>query len=200
LVLPFCAVTVSWLASFAWRHGVEVTGWHQYSLVADRGRVEARYGARTDVAYAADGTASVHEVSFWRGAGAADIRWYAPEPLMRGSSLARPWFRTGFGFKGGEVPIPVRSGSHIVSFNYREFGERTTAWSVPHWMAATVAAFPAAFWVTGVYRRHRRASSGRCAACGYDLRATPDRCPECGREQAATPPHHPPVQRPDPAG
>jgi hypothetical protein len=44
---------------------------------------------------------------------------------------------------------------------------------------ALSALLPAARGVRAV-RARRRIKSGRCPACGYDLRATPGRCPECG--------------------
>ena len=53
---------------------------------------------------------------------------------------------------------------------------------LPLWaVAAGACALPAVRVVRSVRRRCRRAVAGRCAACGYDLRATPWRCPECGR-------------------
>jgi len=59
--------------------------------------------------------------------------------------------------------------------------------SVPWWMLIALAliapALRAAWWRI----RRRRVGAGRCAVCGYDLRATPLRCPECGAASSTSP-------------
>jgi hypothetical protein len=52
---------------------------------------------------------------------------------------------------------------------------------LPMWfVVAALGVLPAVSGARRARRRMRRADSGRCPACGYDLRATPERCPECG--------------------
>ena len=50
--------------------------------------------------------------------------------------------------------------------------------SVPAWFATFLVGLLLAIAFAGKVRSRRRLALGRCAKCGYDLRATPDRCPE----------------------
>jgi predicted amidophosphoribosyltransferase len=51
---------------------------------------------------------------------------------------------------------------------------------LPIWMMVVMTTLLALCFVAGLMRRSRRQSEGRCASCGYDLRASANRCPECG--------------------
>jgi hypothetical protein len=57
---------------------------------------------------------------------------------------------------------------------------------VPVVYLVAMAALLPALWLTSTLRRRRRAATGRCTACGYDLRGTRagGRCPECGATPA----------------
>jgi hypothetical protein len=55
---------------------------------------------------------------------------------------------------------------------------------LPDWALTVLASIPASGWLAQkMFRRVRRSRlemTGRCVACGYDLRASAEKCPECG--------------------
>jgi hypothetical protein len=80
------------------------------------------------------------------------------------------WDFAGVSISEGENNDPFK-GPLIESF----FSVR-----VPLYMVALTFAGPAYLVFNIGRRRRRRAATGHCVRCGYDLRATNDRCPECG--------------------
>ena len=133
---------------------------------------------------------------------------HEPFTALRASSRAvRPCLH-GYANLGMEVSDAYRdAGSHrlgvpngyLFSHQYSR-GFRTVpltaadvigwhrAWWAPYWLVMLVAGLPAMLLSRqlgrGIAARRRRAR-GRCAACGYDLRASPQRCPECGRTKTS---------------
>jgi len=73
------------------------------------------------------------------------------------------WYRTD-GLPWGWARTPI--GNHVPAH-----------FIIPITVAPTVALLI----YLRITRARAREASGRCTACGYDLRASPDRCPECGK-------------------
>jgi hypothetical protein len=103
------------------------------------------------------------------------ISWSDPmfAPFLKG--VWRRW-----GFMHGTFDDPLAG---LNSWEGRPSYSTTELFIVPWW--ALLAAFgplPLGRGLVALARRRRRlrVSAGRCAKCGYDLRATPQRCPECG--------------------
>jgi hypothetical protein len=101
-----------------------------------------------------------------------------PDDVM-GRTL--PYYYFNSGTSGGsfrDEMFRFRAGIDVPS------GDRWVR--APHWFIALLLSPLPLLWVRE-YRRRRWALEGRCAGCGYDLRATPERCPECGAERAMAP-------------
>jgi hypothetical protein len=98
--------------------------------------------------------------------------WYGFPANALAQRVHRQWIDryTWHGFEWRSVG-PLGQGTKPVRYRYEI--------SVPHGLIVLCTALlPAGL----LYRRLRGARDipGRCAQCGYDLRATPDRCPVCG--------------------
>jgi hypothetical protein len=130
----------------------------------------------------------------------ADVRIAVAEPgvvEVYFSQGAAPWTgvtsnlapaTTSSGFAG------VRWGGEVLARGYGipagntsyHFIARSRSVHLSWALIITIASLPALVLLLLRYRRRRLIARGRCAECGYDLRATPDRCPECGALAAVT--------------
>ena len=83
----------------------------------------------------------------------------------------------------------------FIAYHWRDMSARGGARReiyIPHAFLFIALSGPPVLWIFGLRRRSRRewAAGGKCAQCGYDLRASPmfpgpllSRCPECGRDR-----------------
>lgn len=92
----------------------------------------------------------------------------------------------GFGFQTSDARLKVvLATGQPLGFGFFNWGNGNRLLVIPHWFLAVLPATIAAWAGVGLWRRSKllaRRGGGRCANCGYDLRATPGRCPECGTE------------------
>jgi hypothetical protein len=103
--------------------------------------------------------------------------------------------RPGLSWNGKLFPVTERidvslmCDSRWLGFGYDRQRPPRNGWVdtiyvvVPHWgilLLIGLLAAPSVMTVSRGMLAARKARTGGCRGCGYDLRATPDRCPECG--------------------
>jgi hypothetical protein len=130
--------------------------------------------------------------SVWTAEGSLEISLFQQQNSYKPNETAHPKYSS-------DTPNPPFNGLLILDYDYplatfdwqhagfawhqvREtrFGRLHASGFAPFWSLALLTALLPAIWTSLRFRSQTREKSGRCAKCGYDLRATPDRCPECG--------------------
>ena len=103
------------------------------------------------------------------------------EIRYRQQAIDNPWNK-GVHYSSDTRDDTVYSNS--IFFHYLSSDKRSPSnwqlFSIPHWFLVLLFGFLPVRWFILQRRRRARERIGRCAKCGYDLRATKDRCPECG--------------------
>ena len=119
--------------------------------------------------------------------------WSLPGSLFLSVSPAdpeneEPGPRPYYFYNRGMRTTGLMAGGKVVRFSARVDTKRGLGKIVvPHWVVTLLLSALPVLWARRYQQRRRWASQGRCARCGYDLRATPEQCPECGALPEAAP-------------
>ena len=158
---------------------------------------------------ARNGASQMRMLLLESGHGGLAIRYFVEIwqiDVVRASPLVAPepsWRFEGFShgaavyprIVGAPVYPRIVGGARNRSQNRFGFGcawNGDGAWSdrevlLPYWFIVPITAILPALMLRRFRRRwlqNRRKQAGKCARCGYDLRATPSLCPECGLSAA----------------
>lgn len=109
---------------------------------------------------------------------------YTPVVSGLGPYNAEIWVTKGRLWVAWEPPTPYRPAwagqTNRWGFRYNRYSDGSANVAVPWWCPAAGFTLLAGIVTAYAFRRGRHAAEGRCAVCGYDLRASRERCPECG--------------------